>query len=184
MSMPERIDAGWLMLRTPTAADIPAIVAACQDREISRWTRVPWPYGDEQAREFLATVEPDAAAGTAHHRAIIETATGVLLGMTGTHHIRADARTTEVGYWLAASARGRGVATTALRALVTELRALGYERIEAEVLCGNDASRRVLERVGFQEEGVLRSVAAGGCGDGAARIDVHVYSLITSDPIT
>jgi RimJ/RimL family protein N-acetyltransferase len=183
MEVPERIDAGWLTLRSPTEDDIPAIVAGCQDPEVPRWTTVPSPYGEEDAREFLASIPIDRAAGTAYPLAIIDNATGELLGMTGAHHTNAAHATTEVGYWLAAAARGRGVATVALRALVVELRAVGFERIEAEPLCGNEPSRRVLERVGFQEEGVLRSVAAGRCGSGAPRIDVHVYSLIASDPI-
>lgn len=183
MELPESIDAGWLTLRTPTDADVPAIIAACQDAEIPRWTTVPSPYGEPEAAEFIASVATDRADGTAFPLAIIETATGDLLGMTGAHHTSAATATTEVGYWLAADARGRGVATAALRALATSLRAVGFERIEAEVIAGNESSRRVLERVGFREEGVLRSVAAGRCGLGADRIDIHLYSLIASDPL-
>src|SRR5205085_5445077 len=52
----------------------------------------------------------------------------------------------EVGYWLFAEARGRGLATRAVRAVAREAYATGISRIEANVRIGNDGSERVLER--------------------------------------
>ena len=48
-----RLEDGMIALRPITEAHIPAVVAACQDPEIPRWTRVPSPYGEADARDFL-----------------------------------------------------------------------------------------------------------------------------------
>jgi RimJ/RimL family protein N-acetyltransferase len=60
----------------------------------------------------------------------------------------------ELGYWLFVHARGRGVATRVVRELSNHAFANGIWRVEAHVRVGNEASERVLERVGFVREGV------------------------------
>ena len=62
----------------------------------------------------------------------------------------------EIGYWLFAHARGRGLATRSVRAAAREAFASGLWRVEANVRIGNEASERVLERAGFTREGVKR----------------------------
>ena len=49
-----RLKDGIIALRPITEDDIPAVVAACQDPEIPRWTRVPSPYAEADARGFLS----------------------------------------------------------------------------------------------------------------------------------
>lgn len=63
-----------------------------------------------------------------------------------------------VGYWLASHARGRGVATRALRLLARwAFEDLAVARLELTCAPDNVASQRVAERCGFVREGVLRS---------------------------
>jgi len=63
-----------------------------------------------------------------------------------------------VGYWLAAPARGRGVATRTVRLLAGWAFAeLGVERLELTCAPDNVASQRVALRCGFVREGVLRA---------------------------
>ena len=71
-----RLEDDAIRLRPFTVDDVPAIVAACQDPEIPRWTRVPSPYTEADAREFLAD-PPDRAF------AVVDRATGELLGAIG-----------------------------------------------------------------------------------------------------
>lgn len=82
---------------------------------------------------------------------------GELVGITGLHYIRWDTERTEFGYWLAENAQGRGTATRTVRGLCAycfdELR-LG--RVEIRCAPENARSRRVPERLGFTQEGVLR----------------------------
>jgi len=63
----------------------------------------------------------------------------------------------ELGYWVADGHRGEGHATAAARLLVEY--AVAEQRLRkltARVFEGNEASERVLEKVGFEEEGLLR----------------------------
>jgi RimJ/RimL family protein N-acetyltransferase len=85
----------------------------------------------------------------------------------------------EPGVWVIESERNHGVAESAARllcswALVADT---GIERIQATVEPWNVASQRVLEKVGFVREGLLRSYASWG----GARQDVLLYSLLRSD---
>lgn len=59
----------------------------------------------------------------------------------------------EIGYGLAPSVRGRGLGTEAVRALLAWVRQQGAVRVRAEVLPGNEASLRLLRRLGFEVVG-------------------------------
>ena len=64
----------------------------------------------------------------------------------------------ELGYWIAEPFWGQGLAVEACRAVVTHaFRQVQPERMQARVIAGNDASRRVLEKLGFHYEGTLRA---------------------------
>lgn len=84
---------------------------------------------------------------------------GDLVGMAGLHYVRWDTERTELGYWLSEHAQGQGIATRTVQALCRycfdELR-LG--RVEIRCAPQNTRSRRVPERLGFTQEGVLRRV--------------------------
>jgi ribosomal-protein-alanine N-acetyltransferase len=83
----------------------------------------------------------------------------------------------EVGYWLFPHARGRGLATFAVRAAVREAFASGLWRVEAHVRVGNEASERVLERAGFTREGIKRRFLRHGGG----RVDATLFSRLADD---
>ena len=84
-----------------------------------------------------------------------------------------------ISYWLLPDARGRGLATRAVRMLTQwAFDVLGTARIELWLERGNDASRRVADRSGFTYEGTLRSA---GLRDGR-RFDKQVFSLLPGDP--
>jgi len=162
---------GEPLLDGPTAlrpwrdSDIRAIVTACQDPEIARWTPVPVPYGETDARAFLVQRYDAIHAGACAPFAIVAATGGELLGSVALnrpdwHHARA-----EVGYWLAREARGAGHATRAVR-LIAEwgFEALGLERLDLHAATDNRPSQRVAERAGFTREAVLRSYMRGRHG--------------------
>lgn len=142
-----RLAAGELVLRTPQAVDVPWIHAACQDPEIGRWTRIPQPYEAHHAVEFVAQAERGEADGTDFPLMIELADTGELLGAIGAHHVGHGSA--EVGYWIAADARGRGIARAALAALCQWADGHGIGLLYARVLLGNEASERVLAACGF-----------------------------------
>lgn len=170
---------GPTALRSWRGQDIPALVVACQDPEIARWTRVPSPYGELEARAYRLTREAAIRAGAMAPFAIVETdAPDVLLGSISLMNFAwADGRG-EVGYWLAAAARGRGHASRAVRLICAwGFQHLRLERIELFAATGNAASQAVAERTGFTREAVLRShwVAAHG------RQDMVAFGLLRGE---
>ena len=107
---------GRVLLRPPTLADVAAVTAACQDPDIARWTTVPAPYAASDAVFFVEQVsDPGWAKGTDVTFAVTDRADGALLGACGLKDIDRTHRRGEIGYWITATARGRGVATSAVR---------------------------------------------------------------------
>jgi RimJ/RimL family protein N-acetyltransferase len=167
-----RLDDDEIVLRPPAPGDIDAITEACQDPEIPRWTRVPSPYTRAHATDFVERSARTWEQGTDAPFVIVDAKTGRLLGAIGVHRFGGEDDGPEVGYWLERKARGRGVATRALR-LVADwaCRALGV-RLLLQADVRNAASRRVAEKVRFQFVGEAK--APDGCGDCET---VAVYEL-------
>jgi RimJ/RimL family protein N-acetyltransferase len=142
-----------IVLRPFALADVPAIVAACQDPEILHWIPViPRPYNEEHARSFVTGVW---SADPGHQFAITEQ--GDVVGSIGMRVNEVNGNG-HIGYWCAREARGRGVTTRALRLVCR----FGFDdlqlgRLELITDPDNHASQRVAEKVGFSREGVLRS---------------------------
>ncbi|HEX2029848.1 MAG TPA: GNAT family protein [Actinomycetota bacterium] len=171
---PELTD-GHIRLRGPREDDIPAITAASQDPDIARWTMVPSGYTEDDALAFVrGTHRP---GGDEISLVILDAATEELLGTIGLR-IDGPAGVGDIGYWVKREARGRGVATRAVRLVATwAFAARGLGRIELMAATENAASRRVAERAGFTLEGILRARLPGPDG----RLDAALYSLLPSD---
>ena len=173
---------GRVLLRPPTLADVAAVTAACQDPDIARWTTVPAPYAASDAVFFVEQVsDPGWAKGTDVTFAVTDRADGALLGACGLKDIDRTHRRGEIGYWITASARGRGVATSAVRlvcgwAFQDPLGPM-LARVEWRAFVRNEDSRRVAERCGFTMEGTLRSVMVHR----GARRDMWIGSLLAGE---
>jgi len=150
-------DGSGLVLREWHRADVPALVAAIDDPETRRTLpHIPNPYTAADAEEYIAGTRVSLTAGTALPTAIV--VDGALAGSIDLRLDRFDGTTAEIGYWVAAPLRGRGVASTAARVLSDfGLDTLGLRRVELNAAVNNPASRRVAEKAGFEPEGVRRS---------------------------
>ena len=176
----EPIRSGPTALRPWRDADLSAIVAACQDPEISRWTSVPSRYGAADARAYLHMRYDAIHAGLSAPFAIVtaEPADQELLGSISLMRPSWEHRRAEVGYWLAAWARGQGHATRAVKLICAwGVQALGLKRIELLAATGNPASQRVAERSGFTREAVLRSYML----QQGERRDMVAFSLLADE---
>ena len=147
-----RLTDGVVELRPPVEEDAEAIVAACQDPDIGRFTLVPVPYGPGHAAEWIGAAPDQWRSGTTRPMVVLDAVTGELLGSCGLTDV-GDERA-EIGYWVKREARGRGVASRAVR-LVTEwaLAEAGLCRVELLTDVGNLASQRVAEKAGYTREG-------------------------------
>jgi RimJ/RimL family protein N-acetyltransferase len=171
---------GPTVLRAWRDSDLEGLVAACQDGEISRWTRVPFPYGPADGRAYLLQRHDTLHAGAAAPFAIVAAAErDQLLGSISLMRFSWKHARAEVGYWLGKASRGQGHVTRAVR-LITAwgFASLGLERIDLMAATENPGSQRVAERCGFTREAVLRSYLLGRDG----RQDMVAFGLLATDP--
>jgi RimJ/RimL family protein N-acetyltransferase len=170
---------GVVSLRDWTEADVPALVSALEDREVSRWLpRIPYPYTEAHAREAIRSYNEEREAGRGLYLAVTDVRSATVQGWVGMS-IDSDESVGNAGYWMKQEARGQGRATRSLGLLVAcAFEELLLERIEVRADVDNVASQRVAEKAGFTREGRLRS--AWRARDG--RRDCYLYSLLASDP--
>jgi RimJ/RimL family protein N-acetyltransferase len=156
---------------------LPPFEGMFDDPDVKRFTRLPVPAPPDFPRTWLARYEQGSRDGTSAAFAI-EDERGEFLGCAMAFGIDADAKSGELGYIVAPEARGRGVATAALR-LLTEwgFTEHGLLRIELLISVDNEASRRVAERCGYVREGVLRSLHVKQ----DVRADHELWSCLPSD---
>jgi RimJ/RimL family protein N-acetyltransferase len=137
-------------LRPPEEADAAWIAESVRDPEIPRWTRVPSPYTKDDAFRWIALAESMLREGRAYPLLIADARDGALLGSIGLEVHTEPSRHGKIGYWVAAPARGRGAATTAVSLLADwGFRELALPAIEIHVMPGNFASRAVARKAGF-----------------------------------
>lgn len=152
---------GIVTLRPWAPEDAEFIHEACSDPSIRRWLDVPESL--EGATRLIETAdriwqrvarEGLPVQGAGHAFAITDAATGQLLGACdmGWHP-----GTAELGYWVAAPARGKGAATRAVRLLAAWAAELGATRVQITTDALNLHSRLVAARAGFVHEATLRS---------------------------
>jgi len=154
---------------------IPGVEAMLEDPDLLRFTRVPEPPPDDFASTWQARYEEARAQGTREAFAVVED--GEFLGLALAPTIDRETLTAELGYVVAPAARGRGVATEALRQLTEWALAEGMLRIELLISVDNPASQKVAERCGYVREGVLRNAYVKP----GRREDTQIWSRLATD---
>jgi RimJ/RimL family protein N-acetyltransferase len=155
------LDAHDCSLRPWLPDDVAGLREACGDQEICRFTTVPRIYSEDAAAQWIERQHDHAANGTAIVLAIIPADEQTPVGMSGLFGLDKE-RTARFGYWLVARARGRGLATSAARALVHwAFSSLGLETIFIDREPSNLASHGVAERLGATLAG-SRHVSVNG----------------------
>lgn len=172
-----RLPGGWLLSGT-VPGDAEAMAAHLADGRVARWLlRVPIPYRLEDARAFLELAKEDEARAGRTTQFAVRGPEGELVGLVGLGgvprvHTVAD-KPVEIGFWIAPSHWGRGIAREAVRRVVN-VALVEYEldHLVAGILDGNEASTRTLVGVGFElrEPHVdLRSLLSDGSVGGEPR---------------
>jgi ribosomal-protein-alanine N-acetyltransferase len=150
-----------LILRAITVADAPALFSIFGDAEVTRFydleTFTTIDEAEALARQFAST----QAAGRGLRWGIQPRGQSQLIGTVGFNDWAQASRRCGLGYDLARSQWGSGLVPEALRAILAHgFVTLGLNRIEAFVMQGNDRSMRLLRKLGFREEGILRQRGA------------------------
>ncbi|MGH3002301.1 MAG: GNAT family N-acetyltransferase [Gaiellaceae bacterium] len=164
-----------LLLRAPSPDDLGVLAPVFGDPEIGGEAGMP-PLSEHELRAFTENELPGLRRSGVLVPLVIDGG-GEILGGASLHRFDPSRGVIELGYWLFPAARGRGVATRAVRTLAGHAFSAGVQRVEAFVRVENTVSIRVLERAGFTREGRLRSYLPYGDG----RSDAHVYSLLPGE---
>jgi RimJ/RimL family protein N-acetyltransferase len=138
-----------LALRAARLEDAKAVAALANDRRIAENTaRIPYPYKLADAEQFIAGANKKGEAAY-----LITLRDGTIIGACGLMFHYDD--TPEIGYWLGVPYWNKGYATEALHALIDyAFTDLMHDAVQAGARVTNPASRRVLEKCGFQWTGV------------------------------
>jgi [ribosomal protein S5]-alanine N-acetyltransferase len=143
-------------LRAFRASDVDRIVEACADPDTSYWlTSTPQPYEHDSALAYLESIAELAARGAGVAWCIADPQDDRCLGSISLDGLSGYASRGEIGYWAHPDARGRGVASEAVR-LVTQYAQDSGLATSVLIRCakGNAASRRVAERAGYRMVGI------------------------------
>jgi ribosomal-protein-alanine N-acetyltransferase len=150
----EPIQTDRLVLRPPRAADAAALFDLGSSAAVTKY--VGWPRHTtlEDTHAFLKSSDADWERWPAGPLVIESRADGGLLGTSGLSFETSYRAST--GYVLVQSAWGRGIAIEALSAIAELADGLAVRRLYALCHVEHRASARVLDRAGFEREGVLR----------------------------
>lgn len=165
------LETNRLIMRPPHREDIEDLAMIGNDYAIAEMTsRMPHPYTKDDALAFIEGFENGQYEGCIY--AITRSDSGHLIGMGGVEN-RVRFGGLEIGYWLGKPYWGKGFATEAASALVDlAFRVTDTNKVFAACRTNNPASRKVLQKQGFQFAGLdeMDSLAAG-------RVPIERHSL-------
>lgn len=149
--------ASRLTLRMLRDDDVPALFAIFGDTGAMKYFGMPALKDAGGARRLLCDIRRFAESGTLFQWGIARNAGDAVIGTATLHHMDAPNRRAEIGFAVARDQWGRGYATEAVARLIRHaFDDLGMHRLEADPDPRNAASIRVLEKLGFKYEGLLR----------------------------
>ena len=147
-----------LVLRALEADDAAALLKIYGDEEVMRyWCHPPWTRV-QQAAAAVAEAHEEYRSSRSMHLAITSRDDRQVIGSCALYDIVPQHARATLGFLLARPAWGRGYAGEAVSALLAlGFHWMGLNRVEAEVAIENDASARMLARIGFRYEGRMRA---------------------------
>jgi RimJ/RimL family protein N-acetyltransferase len=167
-----------LVLRPPHEDDIPELVALADNRRVAEMlARMPHPYGEAEARTFIAMSQV-RQPGVSYALTLAET--GTFVGCAG---LNVKDRGLELGYWIGEPHWKRGYATEAAHALVDlAFRSTAISVLHCSVRVINPASRRVIHKCGFQYagQGMMNSIVSGQVPVERYRLDRKTWESLRS----
>ena len=177
---PQNLHTPRLVVRLVSRDDLPALMRMNGDERVTRFL----PYATwalpADGEAWFDRMDAAHATGTSLQFVIVERATSVAVGTSLLFRYEAGSARAELGYALGRDCWGRGYMDEALVALIGHaFGPMGLRRLEAEVNPDNRASTRLLDALGFVNEGLrrLRWTAKG------ATYDVFAYGLLKGELI-
>ena len=165
-------------LRPLAASDVDDVAELISDAMTLRFTRVPEPPPEGFAQDWYERYEQGRETRSKEAFAIVGD-DGAFLGLALAPTIDEEAAEAELGYIVAAHARGRGIAADALRQLTAwAFGQRGIQRAYLHIDVDNPASSKVAERAGYRLEGIMRSTHLKQ----GRRGDTQLWARLPGDP--
>jgi ribosomal-protein-alanine N-acetyltransferase len=156
-----RLETERLLIRTWEPEDREKLAAITRDPEVMHFVHGGKPYSEEELDEWFARHARQVREHGVCMGALIEKSTGRLAGVTGIQPLGTTGDL-EIGWWLARDLWGRGYATEAGGAAMNHvLNTLQRPRVVAIIAPANEASKRVVERLGMKYEARYTGVQLG-----------------------
>ena len=176
--MLKKIEGTKINLRYHLSSDAVSIFRYASDEAISRHTFIPHPYTIKDAHEFIKLSGSARRKKVAYHYGIEDKETGQIIGGIGLEAIDRVHHKGEIGYWVARPFWRQGIMTEAISLILGLCFAeVELHRVYAHVFPDNIASMRVLEKVGFTREGLLRQAAMKN----GSFVDTYIYSILEDE---
>ena len=152
------IETPRLRLRPLELSDISAIQKAAGAREVAdTMISLPHPYPTGEAERYVSLKQAEREAGRSVTFIIEQKTEGWFCGLVEVRDIDREHLQGELSFWLAVEVWGRGYMCEVVQTVVQYgFESLGLNRLYAYHMLRNPASRRVLEKSGFKQEGLLR----------------------------
>ncbi len=178
--MPEQpvLETERLVLRPFRTGDGPRVRELAGDKAIAATTlRIPHPYPEGAAEEWIGTHRADFEAGKSATFAVVLRDEDAVIGSIGLE-IDAEHSRAELGYWIGKPYWGRGYCTEAAREAVKyAFETLGLNRVCAHHFSLNYSSGKVMRKIGLKREGRMR----GHVRKNGESIDLELYGLLASE---
>jgi RimJ/RimL family protein N-acetyltransferase len=181
---PYRIETGRLVIRCYEPEDAPLLKTAVDASldHLRPW--MPWarlePQSLDEKVELCRSFRGQFDLDQNYVYGVFAPDETELLGGSGFHK-RANEGSLEIGYWVAAGAAGRGIATEVTAVQVRAgFEVCGLDRIDIQVEPDNERSLAIPRKLGFREEGTLRRRLDPG-GEGEPRRDAVVFSMLREE---
>jgi ribosomal-protein-alanine N-acetyltransferase len=193
-----------ITLRPVVPSDAEAIYRGAQDPEVPKFTTLPANYSLDNAINFAKNRAPERHANRLElifaidsnlvdqnrksanqigkptyslGQTELENNNSQLAGIISLHSIDFANHRAEIGYWLVKEARNKGVGTVSVELLTDYgLMTMGFRRIDALVDNRNEPSKRLLEKAGYQFEGLLKNYVTRPDG---SQIDMAIFAATT-----
>ena len=176
-----RLTDGVIMLHPYQVSDIDSLYEAARESTSEMFEWMPWCHPDYSIEESRIWIEsqPDRwEKGKEYNFAIFYNTGGLYLGGCGLSIIDGEISVANLGYWVRTSQATKGIATTATLLLTRfAFNELRLNRVEFTIAVDNQASLRVVEKIGAIKEGILRNRVTKN----NIPCDAVVFSLIPRD---
>ena len=160
IAVPMPIITERLILRAVSPEDAQALFEAKEEshEELHRW--MPWAH-ERETLEKTRNIMAESAEEFVERKDLMILAfakdSGRFIAGTGLHRMDWDLRVFEIGYWVRTSETGKGYASEITNALTRyAFHALASTKVKIAHAGGNESSRRIIEKLGFEKEGVLK----------------------------